>query len=474
MFKKVFKKKLLWQLFPSYLFVIAVSVILITIYTVRVYKDFYINNVQEKHLTIIKLYENNFISGLTADSLSDLENIVNEINQISEIRITLIAKNGKVIIDSDKKAEEMKNHLDRPEIIKAMSGKISTQSRFSSSIGKNMLYVAFPLVDNDQIVGVIRSSVPITTLEEKLNNFYREIFLLGLITTLIAGFISLSISRRLRKPIEVVEKSALEFAEGNFSKQIPDPSIEEIKGLVRAMNTMATRLKRLETLRKDFIANVSHELKTPVTTIKGFIETLKDGAINNPEEANRFLSIISKHTSRLDLIIEDLLSLSRLEQPGNKVEDNFEKLNLSELLENVAHLCESSASAKNLKIQLNCNENLFIKGDSSLFEQAILNLLDNAVKYSDNGKSINISAYDNKTNIVIEIEDQGYGIAKEHLDRIFERFYRVDKARSRKVGGTGLGLSIAKHIINVHNGSINVVSEIEKGSTFSISLPIVE
>ncbi|MEE4265452.1 MAG: histidine kinase dimerization/phospho-acceptor domain-containing protein, partial [Desulfobacteraceae bacterium] len=198
-----------------------------------------------------------------------------------------------------------------------------------------------------------------------------------------------------------------------------------------------TQLRRLENMRKDFVANVSHEIKTPLTAIKGFVETLHQGNVDKPEEAERFLGIIQKHVDRLSSIIDDLLSLSRIEQEDERQAIQFESRPILEVFRSAVQICRSAAEEKSIEINLSCEEHLEACIDRTLLEQAVVNLLDNAVKYSEPNSAIHLKASLTDSELQIIVEDQGIGIAKKHLPRLFERFYRVDKARSRKLGGTG-------------------------------------
>ena len=240
-------------------------------------------------------------------------------------------------------------------------------------------------------------------------------------------------------------------------------------GAVVVFNDVS-RLRRLENLRRDFVANVSHELKTPITSIKGFVETLLDGAIKDPVEAERFLKIVAKHADRLNAIIEDLLMLSRLEQ-GGKEGMEMQKAGLCGLMNSAVEVCARRAAEKNITICVECPEELTAVVNPPLIEQALINLIGNAVKYSADGKNVVVGVHAENDGIVLSVKDHGYGIEKEHLDRLFERFYRVDKGRSRQEGGTGLGLSIVKHIAQAHGGTVSVQSRYGEGSTFSIFLP---
>lgn len=233
-----------------------------------------------------------------------------------------------------------------------------------------------------------------------------------------------------------------------------------------------TRLKKLENIRRDFVANVSHEIKTPITAIKGFVETLKDGGVDSEEDRERFLNIISNHVNRLEAIIDDLLKLSRIEKETETDEGiKLDNEKILKVVETAVQVCMPSADAKNIQINFECDDNLTARVNAPLLEQAVVNLLDNAIKYSDSNSRVSVNAYGDDNGISIEVKDEGRGIESEHLPRLFERFYRVDKARSRQQGGTGLGLAIVKHITQAHGGRVAVKSAYGKGSVFLIHIP---
>jgi two-component system phosphate regulon sensor histidine kinase PhoR len=232
-----------------------------------------------------------------------------------------------------------------------------------------------------------------------------------------------------------------------------------------------TQLRRLEDMRREFVANVSHEIKTPLTAIKGFVETLHHNIVDTPEEARRFLGIISKHVERLNTIIEDLLMLSRIENEGERGDIRRENTRLHDILCDAAQICRPQADEKRIRIEIAGDEELAAMVDPVLLEQAVVNLLDNAVKYSNPEKPVRVLARTADHEIQIQVQDHGIGIEKKHLPRLFERFYRVDKARSRALGGTGLGLAIVKHIAQAHGGHVAVESRPGEGSRFTIHLP---
>ena len=240
-------------------------------------------------------------------------------------------------------------------------------------------------------------------------------------------------------------------------------------GMLVVLNDI-TRLRRLENIRRDFVANVSHELKTPVTSIKGFVETLRDGALDDRPQADRFLEIVARHADRLHAIIEDLLSLSRLEQNNQIAEVPRPDVPLNAIVEAAVLDCSAKAAARQVTVVPSCVRGLHVKANAPLLEQAIVNLLDNAISYSNADGTVWLTARQENGEVRIDVRDEGIGIAPEHVPRIFERFYRTDKARDRASGGTGLGLAIVKHIAQIHDGQVSVASEVGQGSTFSLHL----
>lgn len=274
-------------------------------------------------------------------------------------------------------------------------------------------------------------------------------------------------------------KEIYDIVDRNFKK--PDSRTEEIKSDSKqflfstsysnfSKETVfilydITEFRQLETMKKDFVLNVSHELRTPLTSIKGYLETFETDL---DDEHKNYLEIIKRNTDRLIHIVNDLLTLSKLEHDKSLEKENVV---IDSFLENILKIFSHRIHTKGLELTIEHNSQItLMQADRFKLEQVFINLIDNAVKYTDKG-SINISIDDDETNLIFKISDSGNGIAEEHLPRLFERFYVVDKSRSRRMGGTGLGLSIAKHIVNLHNGTIEVESEIGKGTTFIIKLP---
>jgi two-component system phosphate regulon sensor histidine kinase PhoR len=585
-------RRLLWQLFFSYLLVLFLPLASLSWYFSHSLRQFYIDQTTADLEARARLVENQTAGHLSPASAPYLQTLCDNLGQKSATRITIILPSGVVLGDSMENPARMENHADRPEIAAALEGKVGTATRFSYTLQKNMMYVAVPAEEGGRIGGVVRAAVSVNAIDRALTEVYPSFVLGGMAAVLLAAALSLFISRRISRPIEEIRRGAERFARGELGNRLAVKGSREILGLAGAMNQMAaqlddriravlqqrneqeavlasmvegvlavdteerviringaaagllgvraeevqgrriqevvrkadllrfvaraladqspvegdivlrdeseqflqahgtvlrdtrsreigalivlndvTRLRRLENIRRDFVANVSHELKTPVTAIKGSVETLLDGALQKPEDARRFLEIVIRQADRLNAIIDDLLALSRIEQEAERHEIPLQRSRLAEVLRGAVQACEVGAAAKSIRIDLSCPEPLLARINPPLLEQAVVNLIDNAVKYSRPESEVRVEARPENGEIIIRVRDHGCGIAREHLPRLFERFYRVDKARSRKEGGTGLGLAIVKHIVQAHSGTVTVVSAPGEGSTFTIHLP---
>ncbi len=590
---RIRRRKLIWQIFPAFLLMILLSLGAAGIYFSQVLQRFYlqetIGNLSARGL----LLEDAIEPLLVREDLAAIQTLATRLGRETETRITVVDTEGRVLGDSDEQPSRMDNHGGRPEISAALEGGIGHAVRYSHTLSRNMVYVAVPIRHDGVLVGSVRTSYSARSIDETLSGVRSRLAFGGLGVALLAALISLSISRRISRPLVRMKEGAERFAQGELDRRLPVEGTEEIAGLADALNQMAaqlderiqtvlrqrneqeavlrsmvegvlavdaderilrinnaagellgvdpraaegrmihevvrkadlqrfvaralagnrpvegdvvlrgekgelylqahgsrlldsqgesigalvvlndvTRLRRLENVRRDFVANVSHELKTPITAIRGFVETLLDGAIESKEDARRFLEIIIRQSERLQSIIEDLLSLSRIEQESEKGGIELQEGPVRAVLLSAIQACEPTAQQKSVELQMVCDEALRSRLNAPLLEQAVVNLIDNAVKYSPENSQVLVQALPHDGQVVIEVRDQGRGIAREHLPRVFERFYRVDKARSRKQGGTGLGLAIVKHIAQAHGGRVTVESEPGAGSTFRLHLP---
>ncbi len=282
--------------------------------------------------------------------------------------------------------------------------------------------------------------------------------------------------RRQTKIINMIVDALQRISAGDLSVQLPETGAVELRQVSKLTNQIVGNLKadigkleKLERVRSEFLANVSHELRTPIFSIQGFIETLIDGAIDDPKVNREFLQKAYEHSERLNTLLNDLIEISRIE--SGEMRMSFRYFNISEFLKNVVEELHPKAEKKSIKLSAAVDPHeLLVLGDKDRLRQVMSNLIDNSIKYTDDGGSVEVGVTELQNSVRVYVKDNGTGIGKEHLGRIFERFYRVDKDRSRKVGGTGLGLAIVKHIVEAHNSRIEVKSEIGKGSEFGFLL----
>ncbi len=270
---------------------------------------------------------------------------------------------------------------------------------------------------------------------------------------------------------EPVEASVTLFGKQSVHLQVHGTALEtgEERGVLLVLNDI-TRLRRLEQIRRDFVANVSHELKTPITAILASVETLRDGAMLEPGSADRFLAILHSNAERLHLIVEDLLSLSRLESLESEIPK--ERCDIVALVERAIEACGRSAAVRGTAVNVRHAGDRWVFVNRMLIEQAVVNLVDNAIKFSPDRSEVGVRTAIDSNGLSIAVIDRGHGIPRVDIPRVFERFYRVDRARSRAMGGTGLGLAIVKHIALVHHGEVTVESVEGRGSTFTIRIPV--
>ncbi len=283
----------------------------------------------------------------------------------------------------------------------------------------------------------------------------------------------LSLHEAFRKALEEEESSDIEleipsFEARKFDVHIAPIQLDKTKGAIGVFYDI-TKIERLETVRQEFLSNISHELRTPLTSILAFVETLEDGAIDDEENNQHFLAVIRKNAQRMHRLIDDILELSSIE--SGKITLEPKKANLFALVEEAFTNLSTKAKDRRINLTNQVPKNTFVFADVVRLEQMLTNLIDNAVKFNKEAGSVTVGHSQNESKDVISVSDTGEGISNEHLQRIFERFYRTDRARSREIGGTGLGLAIVKHLARLHGGEVSVASTLGKGSVFSIELP---
>ena len=425
------------------------------------------------------------LAALIGDSeLADIRGRAREMALRADARFTLIASDGTVLADSERDYRAMENHRtqSRPEVLAALSGRQGAVVRRSGTLDTEYLYVAVPAQQ-----GALRLAMPLIAVKARVDQIRRGMLastaLAFLPAFIVAAFLARSVSRKLGKIIDYASK----LADGNFQARLENPGTDELGQLGQKLNETGAKLERLmetiqhehqelervERVRKDFVINVSHELRTPLASIQGYTETLLDGALDEPGTNRRFLNIIRQNAERLTNLAADLLTLSRIELKTQRFQFAYYYANglMGDCVDSVRPL----AQKKQLTIRLDETDAAAeVFCDSKAVHQLFGNLLDNAIKYSPEAGQIQVGARASSDGEFVEfwVHDAGPGIPADELPRLFERFYRVDKARSRELGGTGLGLSIVKHLAKAHGGDVGVSSEVGKGSRFWFTLPV--
>jgi two-component system phosphate regulon sensor histidine kinase PhoR len=411
---------------------------------------------------------------------------VKEISRLAGARITVVAPDGRVLSDSEADPRQMENHKSRPEVMPALAGSTGSSVRRSGTVGVDFLYVAVPCPQ-----GAMRLAVPLVEVAAQVNTIRRRMLVSTTIAflpaILVAAFFARYVSAKLGRIIDYAGK----LAEGNFRARLSKPGTDELGVLGNKLNDTGEKLEvmfeqlqrehqeleKLEQIRKDFVINVSHELRTPLASIQGYTETLIDGAIHDPDNNLRFLHIIRQNAERLTSLASDLLTLSRIELKTQKFQ--FASYRIGELLRDCVDSVKPMAAKKDITLHLeDAPPAMEVFCDSKAVHQLMGNLLENAIKYTGESGVIFIGAHavqgasPGDESVEVFVRDTGIGIPATELPRLFERFYRVDKARSRELGGTGLGLAIVKHLARAHGGDVRVESVLGKGSTFFFTLPV--
>ncbi|HLF14698.1 MAG TPA: ATP-binding protein [Bacteroidota bacterium] len=402
-------------------------------------------------------------------------------------RVTLVARDGTVIFDSDIREGDLgrvENHAGRPEIAEALRGRIGTSTRHSATIGQDLLYLARPVIPPLDTAGqfgsaaVIRLSIPLTQVDSAITEIRTNIILVS--AAIFGGVVILIgfMARRLSGPLAEMAAVAGHIRAGELDRRITVRSDDELgklgdtlNGMIDKLNQDIAQLRKLERVRTEFLGNVSHELRTPIFAIQGMLETLIDGAVDDPEVNRDFLRRALHNTKNLSALLNDLIEISRIESGDMKM--SFRYFDVGEFLRGVVSEMSPIAERRSVRISvetLHADQEVY--GDRERLKQVLVNLVDNAVKYNRESGSVRIVVAPAGEGVRISVADEGIGIPSEHLGRIFERFYRVDKERSREAGGTGLGLAIVKHIVEAHGSAVSVESSPGTGTVFSFTLKI--
>ncbi len=365
-------------------------------------------------------------------------------------RITLIDEDGNVLYESTQEGIHMENHLDRPEVQEALENGKGTDIRDSDTLGESMYYYAYRLSDGS----VLRVSKAMDSVVDTGLRILPVMALIGVVMLGLAYLLSRWQVRRLIRPINDLD----------VEHPLDNDVYEELSPLLHRMDEENQEREAVANMRQEFSANVSHELKTPLTSISGYAEIMRDGLVK-PEDMNAFADRIYQEARRLVFLVEDIMQLSKLDEGAEDLDK--EEVDLYGMAQDIVGRLEPAAKERGVKLTLT-GEPTNYTGVRQVLDEMIYNLCDNAIKYNQENGSVTIKVYTDEEGKKVSVQDTGIGIPADVQDRIFERFYRVDKSHSKATGGTGLGLSIVKHGAMIHNAEIQVDSELGKGTKMTL------
>ncbi|MDJ0976089.1 MAG: ATP-binding protein [Planctomycetota bacterium] len=587
------RTSLFWKLFASHLGAVLVTIVCVSYFATAQTDEKAQDTTQRFLLSKLALIETISAPALRGEVTADsLQATVDALDDEPGTRYTVIAADGRVYADSDKNPREMEDHGSRPEVVDARRTGEGTATRYSSTLKKRMVYVARRVDGESGLLGFVRVSLPVLSVDRDRADF-RDSILMAALLAMGLGFLPcVFLANRFVRPLRQLTKAATSFAAGGGRQPVPTDRADQIGDLARAFDTMAdnlreridtitnerreleailggmvegvvaiddesrvvmmneaagrildvdtqkaqgrdvweaiplrpvaelvgrhlataevgeaevqlpgppadrvlqlhaaplnrqpsgqggmvivmhdiTALRRLERVRRDFVANASHELKTPIAAIRGLLETILEDAEMDPETERSFLGRAHRQTGRLSELIEEMLALSRLEERADMAQS--QRLDLREAIAEATETMLPLAAERGVMIERNVPDApVFVMGTGESLQRIVGNLLENAVKFTNENTSVHVRLAKNGAGVQLEIQDEGPGIPARERERIFERFYRVDRGRSRDVGGTGLGLAIVKHLVLRLGGDVEVEGDPGEGSLFRVRLP---
>lgn len=389
-------------------------------------------------------------------------------NYSKEINSRIIIVDNDYVVRGDSNNSFVGYIFKHIELQRALKGE-SVSNVYNFEEYGHVMYVAVPIISNNKIIGATLLSSSIDDSYNLIKELNKKLFFISLISIIFISLISFIFAGIIANPINKFINVINNISKGKLGERVQIESNDEFKMMADAFNVMIMKLEQVDKQRKDFVANVSHELRTPLSSIKLLAESLLTQKEQDISYYKEFLKDIDSEIDRLSNIINDLLLLVDLDK--EKLKLNISPVYINFLLENIIKRFKPLANKKSIDLQLKLCEKIQMRIDGEKMQQAIINIIHNAIKYTPEGGRVRVSLYSQNKQVKIKVEDNGIGIPKESLSNIFDRFYRVDKARSRATGGTGLGLSIASQIVSLHGGSIEVESKLGEGSKFYIVLP---
>lgn len=456
-------KKLWLTITIAVLITISVSFILSYLF----YEKLYVDRIEENLLETGEMLAQDYLGGPVSE---DLEAKIKWFNEKSEMEVFLV--HSSVELTSCLPFEANNDPLFPSEDLAQLEkGQIVAKIGFEEFFGRKMIAVIIPLIDNDILEGMIFLYVPLAKISELTKDFSYLWLIGGMAFTVVALTIGYIMIDRLTRPLVDMKRAAERVSKGDYSTRVVIHSKDEVGQLAAAFNQMSASIQLEDERKREFLADVSHELRTPISYIKGYSEGLASGLIQSPQEQEKYLKLINREAGRMGKLVSDLLDLSKIDAGQFTLEKH--PFPLAQLIEDFVQKYTQVLSEKQIGLSVHLNPDIIIDADEGKIEQILQNIMDNAVRYTDTSGTITIRLEKYPYGASVEISDTGIGIPAEDLMNITERFYRVNKARSRSNGGTGLGLAIVEKLITLHYGKIEIESELGKGTTVRLLFRII-
>ena len=402
-------------------------------------------------------------------NLSGLEDTLQSAAADAEGRILLIDAEGKIQLDTLSLAEGTRTAV--PEAITVLSGSAPHAFGIHPVDGEEYASLcAAAMMDDDQLIGAVLLSTPVTELRMAIQTVEKQLMTVFIVVAAAASIAALIFAVTLTAPIKALNRTIRRMGKGDLSARVHVRASGELKALADSYNAMAEKIENFDQSRSQFVQNASHELKTPLATMKLLLENLIYQPDMPADLRAEFMQDMNHEIDRLSGIITDLLTLTQMDEKSAAL--RMDRVNLSALCEDTLHAHQVAADKAKLTLQGDIESEVFLQGDESKLSQVVYNLIDNAVKYTPAGGLVAVALTADSRKAVLTVRDNGIGIPEQDIAHIFDRFYRVDKARSRATGGTGLGLSIVRQMVQLHGGEITVTSAANEGSVFTVTLPI--
>lgn len=385
-----------------------------------------------------------------------------------QARVLVLNNNGRVILDSFDEPWLVGQLLRYPEVVSALAG-TSGSGLHKIGDGETVLNVVVPVLKDKQVIGAVMVVVNVADIYLTLAGIRAQMVGVSILSGLLAAFFSLALAGLLTRPLNALTRAVQRMESGDLSQRVTAANRDELGDLGRAFNSMAVQLESVDRTRREFITNASHELRSPLASVKALAQSLADGDERDPAVYREYLRDIDSEIDRLHRLVDNLLQLARLEEQGAPLKKDH--CDVGELVNHVTGLMTTLASTKGVTLENSVSGRPVWLLDRDLIIRVLFNLVDNAIRHTPPGGQVTVEAEAGKTGLLLRVKDTGVGIPAADLPHVFDRFYRVDKARSRATGGTGLGLAIVRQTVTRHGGSIEVKSEPGQGTTFKIKLP---